>query len=325
MNKRRFITLLGGAATWPLAARAQQPGMPMIGILAAPAPPYAENVSAIRRGLSEAGFVEGRNLTMEFRWAEGRYERLPGMATDLVNRQVALIVTVGGVAPLAAARNATTTIPIVFHMAGDPVRLGFAKSFNRPGGNVTGVSLVQVALAAKRLEVLRELVPATRIIGLLINPANPNVETVVPELHTTARALGLELVVGYANSESDVDVAFEGFVRDRVQALLVDADPVFLSRLQHLNAAAARRSIPAMYVTRQYVEGGGLISYGANVADAYREVGVYAGKILKGVLPADLPILQPTKFELVVNLTTAKALGLEVPPTLLARADEVIE
>jgi len=262
---------------------------------------------------------------MEFRWAEGRYERLPGMAADLVNRQVALIVTVGGVAPLAAARNATTTIPIVFHMAGDPVRLGFVKSFNRPGGNVTGVSLVQVALAAKRLEVLRELVPATRIIGLLINPANPNVETVVPELHTTARALGLELVVGYANSESDVDVAFEGFVRDRVQALLVDADPVFLSRLQHLNAAAARRSIPAMYVTRQYVEGGGLISYGANVADAYREVGVYAGKILKGVLPADLPILQPTKFELVVNLTTAKALGLEVPPTLLARADEVIE
>jgi putative ABC transport system substrate-binding protein len=275
--------------------------------------------------LSENGFVEGRNLAMEFRWAEGRYERLPGMATDLVNRQVALIVTVGGVAPLAAARNATTTIPIVFHMAGDPVRLGFVKSFNRPGGNVTGVSLVQVALAAKRLEVLRELVPATRIIGLLINPANPNVETVVPELHTTARALGLELVVGYANSESDVDVAFEGFVRDRVQALLVDADPVFLSRVQHLNAAAARRSIPAMYVTRQYVEGGGLISYGANVADAYREVGVYAGKILKGVLAADLPILQPTKFELVINQKTAKALGLDVPPTLLARADEVIE
>jgi putative tryptophan/tyrosine transport system substrate-binding protein len=326
MGRREFVALLcGAAAAWPLAARAQQPAVPMIGILAAPAPPYAENVSAIRRGLSEAGFVEGRNLAMEFRWAEGRYERLPGMATDLVNRQVALIVTVGGVAPLAAARNATTTIPIVFHMAGDPVRLGFVKSFNRPGGNVTGVSLVQVALAAKRLEVLRELVPATRIIGLLINPANPNVETVVPELHTTARALGLELVVGYANSESDVDVAFEGFVRDRVQALLVDADPVFLSRLQHLNAAAARRSIPAMYVTRQYVEGGGLISYGANVADAYREVGVYAGKILKGVLPADLPILQPTKFELVINQKTAKSLGLTVPQTLLVAADEVIE
>src|SRR5262245_14022235 len=308
-----------------MAARAQQPAVPMIGILAAPAPPYAENVSAIRRGLSEAGFVEGRNLAMEFRWAEGRYERLPGMATDLVNRQVALIVTVGGVAPLVAARNATTTIPIVFHMAGDPVRLGFVKSFNRPGSNVTGVSLVQVALAAKRLEVLRELVPATRIIGLLINPATRNVETVVPELHTTARALGLELVVGYANSESDIDVAFESFAWDRVQALLVDSDAVFFSRLQHINEAAARHSIPAMYVTRQYVEGGGLMSYGANVTDAYREVGVYAGKILKGVHPADLPILQPTKFELVINLNTARSLGLTVPQTLLVAADEVIE
>jgi putative tryptophan/tyrosine transport system substrate-binding protein len=260
-SRREFIALLGGAAAlWPLVARAQQPVMPVIGILAAPAPPYAENVSAIRRGLSEAGFVEGRNLAMEFRWAEGQLDRLPALAADLVNRQVTLIVTVGGAAPLAAARNATSTIPIVFHMGADPVSLGFVKSFNRPGGNVTGVSLVQVALAAKRLEVLRELVPATRIIGLLINPANPNVETVVPELHTTARALGLELVVGYANSESDVDVAFESFVRGRVQALLVDADPVFFSRLQHLNAAAARRSIPAMYVTRQYVEGGGFAS-----------------------------------------------------------------
>ena len=223
MRRREFITLLGGAAAaWPLAASAQQPAMPVVGILAAPAPPYAENVSAIRRGLSEAGFVEGRNLAMEFRWAEGQLDRLPTLAAELVNRQVALIVTVGGAAPLAAARNATSTIPIVFHMGADPVSLGFVRSFNRPGGNVTGVSLVQVALAAKRLDVLRELVPATRIIGLPVNPATRNVETVVPELHTTARALGLELVVGYASTESDVDVAFESFVRGRVQALLVD-------------------------------------------------------------------------------------------------------
>jgi putative ABC transport system substrate-binding protein len=326
MGRREFVVLLSSAAAaWPLAARAQQAGMPVIGILAAPAPPYAENVSAIRRGLSEAGFVEGRNLAMEFRWAEGQLDRLPALAADLVNRQVTLIVTVGGTAPLAAARNATSTIPIVFHISADPVGLGFVRSFNRPGGNVTGVSLMQVALAAKRLEVLRELVPATKIIGLLINPANPNVETVVPELNTTARALGLELVAGYANSESDVEVAFESFVRGRVQALLVDADSVFLSRLQHINTAAARRSIPAMYVTRQYVQGGGLMSYGANVADAYREVGVYAGKILKGIHPADLPILQPTKFELVINLKTAKSLGLTVPQTLLVAADEVVE
>jgi len=278
MTRREFITLLGGAAAaWPLAARAQQ-AIPVIGILGMPAPPYAENVSAIRRGLNEAGFVEGRNVAIEFRWAEGQLDRLPAMAADLVNRQVSVIVTVGGTAPLAAAKNATSTIPIVFHMGGDPVRLGFVDSFNRPGGNVTGVSLLQVALAAKRLELLRELVPATKVIGLLVNPANPSVETVVPDLHAAAGALGLRLVVRYAGGQSDVDAAFESFSRGRVQAVLVDADAVLLSQRQHINAAAARHSIPAMYVTRQYVDSGGLMSYGANVADAYREVGVYAGK-----------------------------------------------
>ena len=325
MKRREFITLLGGAAAWPLAARAQRSAMPVIGILAAPAPPYAENVSAIRRGLSEAGFMEGRNLAMEFRWAEGQLDRLPALAADLVNRQVTLIVTVGGAAPLAAARNATSTIPIVFHMGADPERLGFVKSFNRPGGNITGVSLLQVAMAAKRLEVLRELVPAAKIIGLLSNPANPNVETVVPDLRDTANALGRRLVVGYASSLSDIDVAFESFSRNGVQALLVDADAVFSSRQQQITSLAARHSIPAMYVTRQYVEGGGLMSYGASIVDAYQEVGGYAGKILKGTHPADLPVMQPTKFELVINLKTAKALGLPVPPTLLARADEVVE
>src|SRR5262245_3358391 len=209
MRRREFITLLSGAAAWPVATAAQQPPMPVIGILAAPAPPYAENVSAIRRGLSETGFVEGRKLAMEFRWAEGQLARLPGLAADLVKQQVAIIITVGGTAPLAAARNATSTIPIVFHMAGDPARLGFVDSFNRPGGNVTGVSLLQVALAAKRLEVLRELVPAAKIIGLLANPANPNVETVVPDLHSAAGALGLQVIVGYASNEGDIDVAFE--------------------------------------------------------------------------------------------------------------------
>jgi putative ABC transport system substrate-binding protein len=210
-------------------------------------------------------------------------------------------------------------------MGADPVKLGFVKSFNRPGGNVTGISLVQVAMAAKRLEVLHELVPAAKIIGLLTNPTNPNVETVVPDLHATAGALGLDLVVGYASSQNDVDVAFESLVQGRVQALLVDSDAVLFSRLQQITGLAARHSVPAMYVSRSFAEGGGLVSYGANIADAYRDVGGYAGKILKGVHPADLPITQPTKFELVINLKTAKALGLTIPPVLLARADEVIE
>jgi putative ABC transport system substrate-binding protein len=324
MRRRDFITLLGGATTWSLAASGQQP-MPVIGILAAPAPPYAENVSAIRQGLKEAGFVEGQNVAIEFRWAEGQLDRLPPLAADLVERQVAVIITMGGTAPLAAAKNATSTIPIVFHMGADPVRLGFVKSFNRPGGNVTGISLVQAAMATKRLEVLRELVPAAKIIGLLSNPTNPSVEIVVPDLHAAAGASGLHLIVRYASGQSDFDAAFESFVRDRVQALLVDADAVLFSRLPQITALAARHSVPAMYVSRQYVEAGGLMSYGANIADAYREVGGYAGKILKGAHPADLPVTQPTKYELAINLKTAKALGLVVPPTLLARADEIIE
>jgi putative tryptophan/tyrosine transport system substrate-binding protein len=326
IRRREFIFTLGGTvAAWPLAASAQQAAMPVIGILAAPAPPYAENVSAIRRGLSEAGFVEGQNVAIEFRWAEGQPDRLPALAEDLVKRQVAVIISVGGTAPLAAARSATSTIPIVFHMGADPVRLGFVRSFNRPGGNITGISLLQVAMAEKRLEVLRELVPAAKTIGLLANPANPNVETVVPGLHDTADALGLHLVAKYGSSPSDVDLAFESFVRDRVQALLVDSDAVFLSRRQQITALAARHSVPTIYVSRLYVEGGGLMSYGASIPDAYREAGVYAGRILKGAKPSDLPVLQPTKFELAINLKAAKALGLEVPATLLARADEVIE
>jgi putative tryptophan/tyrosine transport system substrate-binding protein len=299
--------------------------MAVVGILAAPAPPYSENVSAIRRGLDQAGFVEGRNLSIEFRWAEGQLDRLPELAADLVKRQVAVIITVGGTAPLAAAKNATSTIPIVFHMGADPVRLGFVTSFNRPGGNVTGISLLQVAMAAKRLEVLRELVPTAKVFGLLVNAANPNIETVVPDLRHTAGALGLELVVGHASSESDIAVAFESFARGRVQALLVDADAVFLSRQQQITALAMRHSVPAMYVSRLYVERGGLVSYGASVPDAYREAGAYAGKILKGAHPADLPVLQPTKFELVINLKTAKSLGLTIPQTLLVAAEEVIE
>jgi putative ABC transport system substrate-binding protein len=326
IRRREFITLLGGAAAWPVAARAQQrPAIPVVGILAAPAPPYTENVSAIRRGLSEAGFVEGQNVAIEFRWAEGQPDRLPALAEDLVKRQVAVIISVGGTAPLAAAKSATSTIPIVFHMGADPVRLGFVRSFNRPGGNVTGISLLQVAMAEKRLEVLRELVPAAKIIGLLANPANPNAEIVVPGLHDTAGALGLHLVVRYGSSPSDVDLAFESFVRDRVQALLVDSDAVFLSRRQQITALAARHSVPTVYVSRLYVEEGGLMSYGASIPDAYREAGVYAGRILKGAKPGDLPVLQPTKYELAINQKAAKALGLSVPATLLVRADEVIE
>jgi putative ABC transport system substrate-binding protein len=327
VKRREFVTLVGGAAVaWPLAAGGQQK-MPLVGILAAPAPtpPYAENVSAIRRGLNETGFVEGRNVMIEFRWAEGQLDRLPTLAADLVKRQVAVIITMGGTAPLAAAANATSTIPIVFHIGSDPVRLGFVKSFNRPGGNVTGISLLQVALAAKRLEVLRELVPGAKVIGLLTNPNNSNAEVVVPDLHATAGALGLHIVIGYASSQSDFDVAFESFVRGRVEAILIDADAVLLSRLQQINALAARYSLPAMYVSREYVEGGGLMSYGASVKGAYHEVGVYAGKILKGAHPTDLPVTQPTKFELVINLKTARSLGLTLPQTLLVAADEVIE
>jgi putative ABC transport system substrate-binding protein len=274
--------------------------------------------------LREVGFIEGQNAAIEFRWAEGQLDRLPALAEDLVKRQVAVIISVGGTAPLAAARSATSTIPIVFHMGADPVRLGFVRSFNRPGGNVTGISLLQVAMAEKRLEVLRELVPAAKTIGLLANPANPNAETVVPDLHDTAGALGLHLVVRYGSNPSDVDLAFESFVRDRVQALLIDSDAVFLSRRQQITALAARHSVPTIYVSRLYVEGGGLMSY-ASIPDAYREAGVYAGRILKGAKPSDLPVLQPTKFELVINLKTAKALGLTVPNTLLVTADEVIE
>jgi ABC-type uncharacterized transport system substrate-binding protein len=326
MKRRTFITLLGGAAAaWPLVAQAQQAAMPVVGILAAPAPPYAENVSAIRQGLNETGFVEGRNVAIEFRWAEGQLDRLPTLAADLVRRQVAVIITVGGSAPVAAAQIATAKIPIVFHMGDDPVRLGFVKSFNRPGGNITGISLLSVALAAKRLETLRELIPAARIIGLLTNPANSNVQAVLPDLRAVTNALGLDLVIEYANTESTIDIAFENFARARVQALLVDPDPVLLSRRMQITAVAARYSLPAMYVSRAYVEDGGLVSYGASVSDGYREVGVYAGRILKGASPTDLPVTQPTKFELVINLKTAKALGLTVPDKLLAVADEVIE
>jgi putative tryptophan/tyrosine transport system substrate-binding protein len=325
VRRREFIGLVGGVlVAWPLAARAQRPA-PVIGILAAPAPPYAENISAIRRGLSEVGFVEGRNLVMEFRWAEGQLDRLPALAAELVDRQVAVFITVGGNAPLEAAKNATSTIPIVFHLGSDPVKVGFVRSFNRPGGNITGISLVQVEMATKRLEVLRELVPGARIIGLLANPATRNVELVVPDVRRAAGTLGLHVVVSYANSQTGFDAAFDKFVRERAQALLVDSDAVFFSLRQHIIALAARHSLPTLYVDRLYVEEGGLMSYGAGITDAYREAGVYAGKILAGASPADLPVLQPTKFELVINLKIAKALGLTVPPSLLARADEVIE
>ena len=246
-------------------------------------------MSAIRRGLGETGFVEGHNLAIEFRWAEGQIDRLPALAADLVKRQVAVIISVGGTAPLAAARNATSTVPIVFHMGADPVRLGFVKSFNRPGGNVTDISLLQVALSAKRLEVLREVVPGAKVIGLLTNPNNSNVEIVVPDLHATAAGLGLQIVVGYATSQSDFDVAFENLARGGVQALLVDADPVLLSLLQQINALAARYSLPATYVSREYVEGGGLMSYGASIKDAYHEVGVYTGKFSRAATPLIYP------------------------------------
>jgi putative ABC transport system substrate-binding protein len=324
MNRRKLIFLLAGAMSAARALRAQQKAMPVIGYLGSESPgPMAPLVAAFLQGLSETGYVDGQNLAIEYRWAEGDYDRLPALAADLVRRKVDVIATLG-IPSALAAKSATSTIPIVFSV-GDAVERGLVASLARPGGNLTGVSLLNVELTPKRLELISELVPQAGVIALLVNPNNPNTERTIRDMEEAARAKGVQLNILKAGTESEIDAAFASLVQLPAGALVVVGDPLFINRREQLVALASRHAVPTIYAFREYAAAGGLISYGTSFTAAYRQLGTYAGKILKGAKPADLPVQQPTTFELVVNLNTAKALGLSVPPSILARADEVIE
>ncbi|HKF11751.1 MAG TPA: ABC transporter substrate-binding protein [Xanthobacteraceae bacterium] len=328
MGRREFIALLGsGVAGWPLAARAQQAAMPVIGFLNVASPDgYADLLRAFHQGLKDTGYVEGENVAIVYRWAEGQYPRLPELAAELVRRQVAVIAATGGIPSPLAAKAATTTVPIVFVTGGDPVRDGLVASLNRPGGNMTGINFLAGELAAKRLELLRELVPAAARVAVLVDPANAEITgPTLRDVEAAARAMGLQIQVLNANTSREIDAAFATVVRERPDALFVGPGPVFVDRRVQVALLAARSGVPAIYVVREQAVAGGLMSYGASVADAYRQVGVYTGRILKGAKPADLPVVRSSKFELVINHQTARMLGLEIPPTLIARADEVIE
>ena len=327
MRRRDFVAAMGGAVlAWSLAALAQRPAMPVIGFLAAPSPaPYQKYAAAFRQGLREVGYVEGENVTLEYRWADGRYDRLPTMAAELAGRKVAAIAAIGGAPAVLAARSATATIPIVFVMGDDPVRLGLVASLSRPGGNVTGVSLLAVALEAKRLELLRELVPTATLIAMLVNQSSPQAEIQSREVQKAARAIGQQVHIVSASTERELEAAFVTLVEKRAGALMIGADTFFTSQAAQLGALTAHHAIPAISPWRDHVAAGSLMSYGTNLADAYRQAGVYTGRILKGAKPADLPVVQPTKFELVLNLKTARQLGPTVPRDFLARVDEVIE
>jgi putative tryptophan/tyrosine transport system substrate-binding protein len=325
MKRREFIAGLGGAAAWPLAARAQQAAMPVIGFVeAGSADAFAGQVAAFRKGLAETGYVEGQNVTVEYHWLEGQYDRLPSLLADLVRRRVAVIAMANTAAALAA-KAATATIPIVFGVGQDPVKLGLVTSLARPGGNATGINFFNQEVDAKRLALLHELVPKAVRVAVLVNPANATAETTLQDVQEAARAIGLQIHVLNASTSREIDGAFANLVRERSDALLVAGDGLFTSRRSQFVTLAARDRIPAAYANRDYVVAGGLMSYGTNSADRYRQIGVYTGNILKGAKPADLPVQQSTRFEFVINLQTAKLLGVDVPETLLATADEVIQ
>jgi putative ABC transport system substrate-binding protein len=323
MRRRAFLSVLCGATVWPLAARAQQPAMPVIGFMNG-GTPEAHLLAAFRQGLSETGYIEDHNVKIEYRWAESHYDRLPGIAADLVRRQVTVIAATGTPAAVAA-KAATATIPIVFDTAGDPIKLGLVASLNRPGRNLTGVTLLNSELLSKRLGLLHDLIPTATIIGLLVNPTDPRADTQTRDMQEAAHLLGLQIHILNASTEREIDTAFAGLLQLRADALIVDTGELFFSRPEHLAALAARQRVPVIYQLRDFAVAGGLISYGASLADAYRLDGIYTSRVLRGEKPADLPVVQPTKFELVINLKTANALGLTIPPGVLAIADEVIE
>jgi putative tryptophan/tyrosine transport system substrate-binding protein len=327
LKRREFITLLGGTAVaWPLGAHAQQPAMPVIGFLSTRSQQEAAHlVRAFHRGLSENGFVDGQNLTVDFRWADGRYDRLPALAAELVRRLVKVIAATGGEPAPLAAKAATATIPIVFAVGGDPVRSGLVASYGQPGGNITGVSILTRTMEAKRIGLLREVVPGATTIGFLMNPTFPAAETQLGDIQEAVRSHGIHLEILRASTDQAIDAAFETIARQRIPALVIGADPFFDTRRTKLAILAAKQAVPTMFHLREYAEAGGLMSYGIDLPDVYRQVGDYAGRILKGAKPADLPVLQPTKFELVINLQTAKALGVDISPNLHSLADEVIE
>jgi putative tryptophan/tyrosine transport system substrate-binding protein len=326
IGRRKFIAALGGAAVaWPLAARAQQPAMPVIGFLYGASPdPVAHRLRAFRQGLKDSGYVEGENVAIEYRWAESQFGRLPEMVADLIRRQVTVIAALNTVAAVAA-KAASTTIPIVFLASEDPVRLGLVASLARPGGNATGINFFITELTAKRLALLHELVPTANRVGVLVNPADVLTETTLRDVQPAARAIGLQIQVVNASTSGEIDAAFAAFVREQVDALFVGPGGLFSNRRVHIANQAMRHGIPATYPQREFPEIGGLMSYGTNLADSWRQIGVYAGRVLKGAKPADLPVVQSTKLELVINAQTARLLGLTIPPGLLAIADEVIE